>query len=122
MGVVAAGAHELNPGPSAPGVWNAAGKFAEDDGAGKGVELWGYRAVLPGQLRRRSPGAGDPSRDGVAGMERAVGCSRVLIEAWISARVGGTWTGPTRAPNLPPTRRLRSQSLRGPSLSNYARR
>ena len=40
----------------------------------------------------------------------------------ISARVGGAWTGPTRAPNLPPTRRLRSQSLRGPSLSNYARR
>ena len=42
----------------------------------------------------------------------AVGRSRRLrIDGWISARVGGDQTGPTRAPNLPPTRRPRRQSL-----------
>jgi hypothetical protein len=37
------------------------------------------------------------------------------------ARVGGDQTGPTRAPNLGPTRRLRRQSPAGANPSNSYR-
>jgi hypothetical protein len=48
----------------------------------------------------------------------AVGCSRAM-DRGVDQRPGrGDQTGPTRAPNLPPTRYLRRQSL-GTSLSSY---